>query len=218
MTSSELLDLFREEMNDVAQPYLWSDAIIFAYLDATQKTFCRLTEGIEDSTTTAVTQAVLDAGEEWITLDPRVLKVREVVDASTGRPYKIFNMETATEYGVLFNGRQGQIEAFVSGLSKHKLRAWPIPTAQTTVRLRVFRLPLEAITDAGDQSLEVDEQHHFHLLTGMKALAYLKEDVETFNKTKASEHDTRFRAYCEQSRREQGRVRREVGTVLYAGL
>lgn len=218
MNSSEILALFREEMNDEATPYLWSDTAVFSYLDTAQKDFCRHTEGIEDSFTPAITRATIAAGVEWVPLDTRILKVREVVNVATGRPYKVYNMETAAEKGVVFDGRQGRVEAFVTGLTKHKLRAWPKPAEDTDIELRVFRLPLDAITDAGDQALEIDEQHHRHLLLGMKALAYRKEDVETFNRQKAADLDAEFRAYCAQCKREQGRLRRDVGTVSYGGL
>lgn len=218
MNSSEILALFRQEMNDEATPYLWSDSLVFTYLDTAQKNFCRWTDGIEDSETLAVTRATIAIGDEWVTLDPRVLKVREVVNAATGRPYKIFNMETAAENGVVFNGRQGRIEAFVTGLSKHKLRAWPRANESTSIELRVFRLPLNPITDVGDQTLEIDEQHHYHLLLGMKALAYRRPDVETFDRTKADECDAQFRAYCAQALNEQTRARRSIGVVSYGGL
>lgn len=218
MNSSEIVGLFRQEMNDEAAPYLWGDALVYSYLDTAQKNFCRWTDGIEDSDTLAITRATIAAGDEWVTLDPRVLKVREVVNVATGRPYKIFNMETAAENGVIFNGRQGRIEAFVTGLSKLKLRAWPRAVEDTDIELRVFRLPLETITDVGEQTLEIDEHHHYHLLLGMKALAYRRPDVETYDRTKADECDAQFRAYCAQSRNEQTRVRRSIGTVSYGGL
>jgi len=66
MNSSDALEVFREEMNDEATPYLWSDSLVFRYLDQAQKNFCRWTEGIEDSTTTAITQATVTAGVDWV--------------------------------------------------------------------------------------------------------------------------------------------------------
>lgn len=218
MNSSEALEVFREEMNDEAEPFLWSDSLVFRYLDQAQKNFCRWTEGIEDSSTVAITRATLLATEEWVTLDPRVLKVREVVNLATGRPYKVHNMEDAARLGVVFNGRAGAVEAFVTGLEKHKLRAWPTPVATTNLEMRVFRLPLETITDAGDQEFEIDEQHHMALLLWAKSMAYGKEDIETFDRSKRDDYEARFRAYCADAKREQGRVRRNVGTVAYGGL
>lgn len=218
MNSTELLDLFRVEMTDTAKPYLWADEAVFSYMDTAQKNFCRWTDGIEDSTTPAITQATIAAGDEWVTLDPRVLKIREVVNVATGRPFKLYNTETAAEQGIYFRGLEGRVEAFVTGLTKGKLRAYPKPTEDTDIELRVYRLPLESITDVGDQTLEVDEQHHYHLLTMMKALAYRRPDAETYDRAKADECEVQFRAYCAQARNEQTRVRRSIGVVSYGGL
>lgn len=217
MNSSEALEVFREEMNDEAAPFLWSDSWFFRALDEAQKNFCRWTEGIEDASTPAITQATILAGDEWVDLDKRVLKVREVVNVATGRPYKVHNMEDAVRLGVVFGGRVGQIEAFVAGLSKQKLRAWPQPTEDTDIEMRVFRLPLVGITDAGDEEFEIDEQHHQPLLLWVKSRAYGKEDIETFNRSKRDDYETRFRVYCEAAKREQVRLRHTVGTVAYGG-
>ncbi len=224
MNSTESLETFREEMNDVEQPYLWSDALLYRYLDDAQKMFCRLTEGIEDSSTPAVCRLVIaadpDTGEysDWCALSPKVLKVREAVDVSTGRAFPVVNMEKASEQGVRFDGNPGPLKLFVAGLEKGKLRAWPKPATDVTVELRVFRLPLASITDAGDQELEIDEQHHLALLHWVKHKAYGREDAETFDRRKSDDYEQRFRAYCAEARKEQERARRSVGTVLYGGL
>lgn len=218
MNSTEILDAFREEMRDKEAPYLWSDADIYRYLDDAQKMFCRLTEGIEDSSTESICRLTVVAGTEWYPLSRKVLKVREVVNTATGRPYEVVNMEKASLQGVLFNGHPGPLKLFVTGMEKHKLRAWPLPSEGATVELRVFRLPLEVITDAGDQELEIDEHHHNALLLWMKHLAYLKQDAETFNKSESDEFEAKFRAYCFASMKEQERARRSTGTVVYGGL
>ena len=48
MDTTELLGLFRAEMRDQEQPYLFADETVYAYINAAQVEFCRLTEGIED--------------------------------------------------------------------------------------------------------------------------------------------------------------------------
>ena len=100
----------------------------------------------------------------------------------------------------------------------HKYGAWPLPTEDTDIELRVFRLPLVDITDAGDEEFEIDEQHHMALLLWAKAMAYGKEDAETFNKSKRDDYEVRFRSYCAEAKKEQGRLRRDVGVVAYGGL
>lgn len=218
MNSTELIETFREEMNDTAAPYLWSDALLYRYLNEAQEMFCRLTEGIEDSSTADICRLTITAGVDWYPISRKILKIREAVDVGTGRPYPVMNMEKASEHGVVFNGNPGPLKLFVTGLQKHMLRAWPMPAFSTTVELRVFRLPLEAITDSGDQELEIDEQHHLALLMWVKARAYGKEDAETFDRRKADEYEVRFRNYCFEARKEQERARRNTGVVMYGGL
>lgn len=218
MDSSELLKVFREEMRDEDAGYLWSDAAIYRYMDDAQKMFCRLTEGIEDSTTEAICRLSVEAGTDWYPVSTKILKVREAVDTATGRPYSVLNMEKASVHGVHFNGNPGPLKLFVTGLEKHKLRAYPMPATDTTVELRVFRLPLETITDAGGQEFEIDEQHHEALLLWMKHRAYDKQDAETYNKGSSQEFEAKFRMYCANALKEQERARRNSGTVIYGGI
>lgn len=218
MNSTELIETFRDEMADTEAPYLWSDALLYRYLDDAQKMFCRKTEGIEDSSTAAITRLDIMPGTDWYAIDKRILKVRKAFDAATGRELPIVNMERAGAEGIRFDGRAAPIKALVTGLEKHKLRAWPMPSTAAVVNLSVFRLPLGPITDDGDQELEIDEQHHMALLLWVKHRAYGKEDAETFNRRKSDEYEARFLAYCADARKEQERARRNSGAVLYGGL
>lgn len=217
MDSTEILETFRDEMADTEAPYLWSDALLYRYLDDAQKMFCRKTEGIEDSSTVAITRLDITAGVDWYATDKRILKVRKAFDRATGRELPIVNMERAGAEGIRFDGRAAPLKALVTGLEKNKLRAWPMPSESKVVDLAVFRLPLESITGV-DQELEVDEQHHLALLLWVKHKAYGKEDAETFNRAKSDEYEQRFYAYCSEARKEQERARRAPGTVLYGGL
>lgn len=218
MNSTELIDLYRKEMRDTEEPYLIEDATLYAYLNDAQQWFCRLTEGIEDSRTPEITRLAVTPGEEWYRTSPLILKVREAVFANMGAPVGVVNAEKATKLGLVFDGRTGPLQYMVAGLDKNYLRAWPVPNEAATVELRVFRRPLEAITDAGDQTLEIDDHHHMHLLLWMKHLTYDNHDTEMFNKRKSDEYKAKFEAYCFKAMKEQERARRVVGTVIYGGL
>lgn len=218
MTSTELLAAFRDEVADTVLPYLWSDATVYRYIDDAQKMFCRRTEGIEDSRTAAVTQLAVVPNTEWYPTSKLILKIRSVTRNDTGRSVEVVNVERAPERGIYFDGRKGPIRALVAGLDKSALRAWPIPNETVTLSMSVFRLPLEAIADEGDQDLEVDEQHHQALLLWAKHLAYNKQDAETADPNRAADYEQRFYAYCAAARIEQERARRVVGTVAYGGI
>ena len=212
-----MLAVFRDEMMDQELPYLWSDTAIYRYIDDAQKMFCRLTEGIEDSRTTALTELSIVPGTVWYSTSPLVLKVRNAIRNDTGRHIPIIAVEKMQSEGVTFDGTVGPLKVLVSGFERDALRAWPIPSETVTVTLSVFRLPMVKIEEA-DQDLEVDDQHEGGLMLWVKHRAYDKQDAETFNKSKSMEYEQRFRQYCAAARVEQERRRRPTSTVVYGGI
>jgi hypothetical protein len=212
MDATELLDLFRVEMRDQEQPYLFADGTVYAYINAAQVEFCRLTEGIEDGRSIKLNVV---PGVEWYPLNKRILKLRKAYPTSTGRPVDIVNQERAEQGGIRFDGRPGPLKALVAGIEKGMLRAWPLPHEAVEVTLDVFRLP-DPVGE-GDP-FEIDEQHHMALLYWAKRLAYDTQDADVFDRRKSEEYEAKFRAYCERARLEQTRARRQVGSVQYGGL
>lgn len=217
MNSSELLERFRLEVDDLEDPPLWSDAEIYAFLDDAQKEFCRRTFGIEDAQTASVCRVDIVPGTEWYPKSPLILKIRSASRADNGRPVEVMNLETALKRGCRFDGRPGPARVLVDGVSKSSFRAHPLPNDAVSVDLVVFRLPLVRITDAGDQELEIDEQHHVHLLLWMCHLAFLKQDADTLDVRRGIDYQNRFWAYCTTAKAEQQRSVWQTGTVAYGG-
>jgi len=223
MTPGALLSRFRTDMADTVEPYLWSDEEIIESIDDAQVMFCRLTDGIPDSTTSAVTQLSVVANTEWYDVHSKIKKLRFVHREDNGRDIDLVTPETASAKGIRFRGEHGDIRAVVWGLEDAKVRAWPIPTQNVTVTLGVFRLPLNSITyntstHAVSGSFEIPDHHHLHLLHWVKHRAYLKQDAETLDKNKAEDFEGRFRSYCKEVQAEQSRARRISGSVVYGGL
>jgi hypothetical protein len=213
MNARELLVLLRTEIADLAEPYLLNDPVLYSYIDDAQKQFCRLTEGIEDGRKFKVLVA---AGKEWYAISPKILKLRKVVNAATGRELKVINLERMSSEGMFFDGRTGPIQALVTGVEKNFARAWPVPAAEATIHLNVFRLPDQIVR--GTDDLEIDEHHHMHLLLWAKHLVYGVQDSELYDKNSSVDYGARFRDYCANARVEQERARRFVGSVIYGGI
>lgn len=218
MDSTELLTLFRSEMGDQAVPYLWSDEDVFGYEDDAQKMFCRMTDGIADATTAAVVDLAVTPGSDWLNLHPKIKRIRYASRSDTGRPVEVINPDDMPQRRWYFDGTTGVVKALVIGAEAKKARVYPVSNETVTVKLTVFRLPLLPITTDGDQALEVDEEHHAHLLHWMKHRAYLKQDAETFDRTRAKEFEDKFIAYCDQVKEEERRKAFKVRTVAYGGI
>jgi hypothetical protein len=215
--ASELLRAYRSDMDDTVAPYLWSDVDIYGYADDAQKMFCRLTDGIADATTPSVTKVPFGVNQTSVKLHKSILKIRTATLESTGKPVGIINVEDMPGMGIRFDGTTGPLTTLVEGMESHTAFCYPVPTVADAVKLVVFRLPLKPITD-GDVPLEIDEQHHRHLLLWMKSLGYLKQDSQAFDKAKSEDFEGRFRAYCVLAKAEQQKKRHKVRTVSYGGI
>lgn len=217
MTSTELLTLFRQEVDDIATPYLWSDDEAFEYMTDAQRWFCRKTEGIADSRTASVCTLTSIIGQEWYALSPLILKLRRVTRGDTGREVSVVNPESLNRYDIRWDGNASGIKALVVGLSDGAVRIWPKPSEAVVMTLEVFRLPLEAITSY-DQPFEINEQHHRHLVMWMAHLAYGKKDADTYDGKQSAEYEAAFNNYCFKALAEQERARRQVGVTRYGGI
>ena len=86
MTTQELLNAFRGLHGDTATPYIYSDATLLLYANEAQREACRRARLIVDSTTAAISVIAVSPGDQTITLDPRVIFIRDVRLASKDDP------------------------------------------------------------------------------------------------------------------------------------
>lgn len=227
MNSGELYDRFRADVVDTAAPYLWSDDEVWGYMDAAYKLFVRDTDGIADVTSTA-TVVPVKAGQAFSDVSPSILKFRQAFLGSTGEELRIINAQdqsnlTVSDYGVLrslnTSSLPGPVRYMVVGLERNKVRWAQVPVADDEVHLVTYRLPLEPITGDGQEFEGVGDEHHIYFLLGMKALAYRKQDAETFDRARARENQEDFAAYCAKAKAEAARYKsKPVRTVAYGGI
>lgn len=217
MNAGQLRDVFRREVFDLVEPFLWSDEEVYGFLDEAQEMFCRLTDGLADARTDEVTLLEIPAGARWVALHPRIKKIRAAVVESTGHIVPVLNLEDAMTHQWRHDGTPGPLRALILGEQEHQARCFHVPDADVAVRLSVFRLPLTAIADEAS-TLEIDPQHHRGLLHWVKHRAYSKPDTETLDKQRARDSADAFYAYCDQAKREQGLARHKPRSVTYGGL
>lgn len=216
MDSVELIQAFRDDVDDNAEPRLWADAAIARYADDAQKMFCRLTNGLSDSSS-PMCSIDIDAGEPWAALDKRILKVRRMQRVSDSRPVAVVNVEDMDQMGIRLDATPGAVDYAVLGMEEGKLRWVRVPAVADAVQLTVYRLPLRPIT-TGKAPLEIAEQHHYHLILWMKHLAYNRQDSDVYDPRAADKNEGAFRAYCTAVKAEQDRARSKVRIVAYGGI
>jgi len=216
-TAGDLVALFRAEVSDQVAPYLWPDPEAYAFASDAQVRFCEKTNGIADATSTACELETVAGDAEYLELHPSIKKVRAATRGDTGRPIEIVNFEDTLARSMFFDGRSGPVRALVIGEQGNLARPWPVPSEAITIKLMVFRLPLNTLTKAADK-LEVAAEHRQGLLHWMKFRAYAKQDAETYDQQAADRHGAAFEAFCVEAQRSQDRRRHKPRTVAYGGI
>ena len=215
MNTTELVAAFRQDVIDLAEPYLWSDAEILRYANDAQTMFCRAGAGISDVLTITVPANTL-----FVPIPSTVWKLRGITRDYDGREVKIVNYEDSQSIAasqIRLDERFGPLVCVVVGLKDNYLRVVAKQSLETSLTAVVYRLPNTPLTALG-QSLEIDAIHHLHLLWWMKFLAYSKQDSETFEKARADDCQSQFLIYCKQSREEREQKEHKYRTVRYGGL
>lgn len=230
MKTEDLANLFRKQVQDLSKPYLWDDDEVFRYLVDAQDTFVRRIGGIPDSTTPKIVDIAVVAATPMADHSPYILRIRSAKLVTAKRALRLISEADVAQaytddYGLvrssyLEDTDTGTVVAAVLGIEKNRIRWFKVPTddAVTDIcRLNVLRLPYPRLTDF-NSCLEIDEQHHIHLLKWMKHLAYSKEDAETYDKNLAEQNEQAFERYCDTAKQEEERQRYKPRVVQYGGL
>lgn len=210
-TAQDVLDLVRLQIDDRAEPYLWEDAELLKYLDHAQKEFARETHCFPDRRTFTLR---VTADEPWLSKPERVIDVREA-KLRTSKT-QVFPCN-ANELSGYWEGDTGLPVRLITDLDVNYWRLYPIPTAADTLELFVTRLPEDDITDASGV-IEIPDEWREALLEGVKARAYLKQDVETYDPEKANVAKVLWQQHLIEA---AGRIRiqqRRPGVVRYGGI
>lgn len=230
MRLDDLITLFRKQVDDKAKPYLWDDVEILQYVIDAQDMFVRKTGGIADSTTRAITDVTVAPGISVAKHSPYILRIRSAQLVTAQRALKMasegdLSTMVVEDYGFLLpaflkDTDYGQVTAAILGVKENALRWFRVPetTADPDIcRMNVYRLPYPRITRIED-CLEIDEQHHLHLIKWVKHLAYSKEDAETYDRNLAESNKELFTEYCDQAKSEKERQRYKPRVVQYGGI
>lgn len=221
-----LLEIFRSEVDDTVEEYLWADDDFVEYLDEAQKEFARKTDYFKDASS-AITTLPVVADDPWVAYSPRITDFRRVTISGRSTPLTQINFNELEQhfrvsaYGEELSGNWdtsvGTPRYAVMDIETDKIRLVPIPSQSGTLNLTIFRLPLLDITSLNDDLELTDSIHQRSLLMFCKAMAYMKHDSETYDPDRAEKHRADFYGYCAELKKGQTRKQRRIGTVRYGG-
>lgn len=224
MTPAKLLELFRFELDDTAEPYFWSDEEFYAYLNEAQDLFVRGIGGIADRRS-PLTKVSYKIGDQFKRFDARILKIKGAFDENN-RVITIMNLDNFDgpyfehDYGVqilqgLDDSRTGEIKYIITDVEDDRLQLYPIPENDGFLRLFVYRRPLDEIENASSE-LEIKEHHHLCLLNWVKYKALMKHDAETFDGAKSLAFRAAFTESIEEAKEEKSAREDRKRTVRFS--
>lgn len=181
MKLGALLDVVRTEIDDLQEPFLWSDAELIEHADDAQNEACRRARLLVDSEDATVCRVTLEAGTSVYALDPRVIRVERAIVAGEPLPLR---MCLRRHVDRMLPGWEdmddGLPEVLIPDWQSRSIRLVPAPEAAGTLRLTVVRLPLAVLNDLEDEP-EIPAHFHRSLRHWIVHRAYLKRDSETFD-------------------------------------
>ena len=235
MSPEELLCLFRSNVEDTdANDPLWTDEEMYSYMDEAQKQFARETDYFMDASNTDVCVVAYTAGTTFVTLSPRITKIRGAILRANGyklTPKKYADMDK-TAYGrdryarsnawqkSNWQSSTGTPEFIITDMEHNKGRLAPIPTVDDTIDLIVYRLPLKDL-DENSTLFELEEvEYQRGLQFYMKYLAYQKNDSDVYSTALSEEGLRLFDDFITRARSDlrKKRFSSTSGTVAYGGL
>lgn len=186
MKLRELIEIFRNEVDDAAEPFLWTEEELIEYTNDAENEAARRGRLLVDSTTPEICEIALVAGTAAYALDPRVIFVRRARVASRSLPLARATLRDFDSEVPGWEAHTGTITSFITDYDTGKLRLYRKPTADDTLLLSVTRLPLNEMKKL-DDAPEIHARFQRNLRHWLKFRAYSKQDAETKDDKKAAE-------------------------------
>lgn len=193
MKLRELVEITRDEMDDAEGKFLIKDEEHIEYAVDAENEASRRARLLIDSSTVAVCNIAVTASNALLTLDSRVIFVRRAKLALEDLPLKRAQVSDLDQYMPNWEAETGTPSHFVSDYETGKIRLYPIPIVNDTLKLTVVRLPLTDMNDL-DDTPEINARYHRSLRYWMMYRAYSKHDTETKDDTKAMKNLALFEA------------------------
>jgi hypothetical protein len=184
MNLRDLIDEFRWEAADEAITPFWTDAFLARAASQAEQEACRRGALILDSSSPFCSIS-FGAGDNLLQLDGRILEIRRARLSVAGRriyPITVAQLDRNNEQ---WESETGEPLAYVTDYQTGHIRLYPTPTAADEIQLTVRRLPLADLVDDNDEP-EIRPESHLGLVQWMLYRAYMRQDADTFNPTKAA--------------------------------
>jgi hypothetical protein len=184
MNLRDLIDEFRWEAADEATAPFWTDAFLARAASQAEQEACRRGALILDSSSPFCSIS-FGAGDNLLKLDGKILEIRRAKISIPGRKIDPVTSSHLDRNSDQWESETGEPLAYVTDYHTGSIRLYPTPAAADEIQLTVRRLPLADLVDDNDEP-EIRPESHLGLVQWMLYRAYMRQDADTFNPTKAA--------------------------------
>lgn len=200
MTPNDLIQLFREEADDIDPGFesdlLWKDRQVIGYLnDALQEALRRVPKLFVSSSVTGVTDIAVTQGNSSYALDARVQYIRSArLSGIPGELIKKMSVDDiAYESGdPSWATKTGTPIWFHETIHPHSVNLYPIPDTAATLTIEASLFYPEITETTRTTTLPFPLEYQRGLIHWMLHRAYSVKDGQTFDPKLASVYDQKF--------------------------
>lgn len=214
-TTDELLSVWRREVDDTAEPYLWSHDEGLQYMTEAVDMTAKATLGLN-----RVLHIPYDVAQAVVPLPANVLHINTALLVGARRALHEVNSEEwvsgPSDYGACSHqyafaaDSQGIPRSYLRDYERRALRLIPIPIAADTLELQCT-VTLATPMVSGAMLPFRDSEDLRLVLLYMKKLAYEKHDVETLDLQRARDFGAQFEALALRRKSDINSYRRAPG-------
>lgn len=193
MNLDALIRTTRQRLDDLREPYLWSDELLTEFANAAVLEACERAWLIPERGNPSVCKIYGTANHNGYALHPSVQAVQRVVDDFTGSTlpqYSSAEIETLAGPNWQAQTAPNPIDFYILG---RLLYTYPIVTRDFSLTLWTYRRPFESEAMVNDlDEPPIDPARHRDLVWWMLFEAYSMNDADHFNPKAAAEAEARF--------------------------
>jgi hypothetical protein len=208
MNKKEIRAELRLVIDDLVEPYGWSNAILDAYLGEGMDKFCEDTGFFVDFNTYTITTVAGTADYAFDT-DGRIMEILEVWNSSTGVRLSQFGQDDRPDFIPTLDVQQTTPYMWQADQTTGMVTLYPTPGEITTFKFRVYRyakISFAALAETGIP--EIMPRFHRAFIEYAAYKAYMHHDRERANLPKATDHLNIYKLqYVKDGRRAFQRMR-----------
>lgn len=194
MNLSAIEQRARVWLDDLVEPYLFSSALLWSYGTEAQAEANLRARLLIDSQTAKVCNVAIAAGANTFTMHPSIIVIRRA-EWQSSQAGQLPNTLKRQRFDVLdrqypqWRSLSGEPTAIVQDLDERIVRLDRTPVVAGTLRLTVWRRPLESeALELGSDDPVINDEHHPFLAHWLCHRALLQGDAETRNPDAAARH------------------------------